>query len=159
MSDDDIRLRVETDTITSGLAELKKRGTDMLPVMATIGEALVGNIQENFEQEGRYSSVGDWRGGSVKWRGLAPSTVKKRGTAHPILQASADMFSTIGKEASSTGVAVGVGKLYAAIHNFGGKAGRGRKVTIPARPFMTVSDENIKEIQSRIGDYLLKGKA
>jgi len=157
MSDDGITLRVEEDTISSGLAELKRRGTNMLPVMQTIGEVILGNIEDNFRAEGRYGEVGDWRGGSKSWKELAPSTVKRRGMAHPILQQSGAMASSFTKEASATGVQVGTIKEYAAIHNFGGMAGRGRKVKIPARPMMTIADESIKEIQDTIGDYLLKG--
>jgi phage virion morphogenesis protein len=36
-------------------------------------------------------------------------------------------------------VAVGTNRVYAAIHQLGGQAGRGRKVTIPARPYLGVS--------------------
>jgi phage gpG-like protein len=157
MSGDGISLRVDEDTITSGLAELQKRGTDMLPAMQTIGEIILTNIEENFRAEGRYSEVGDWRGGSTAWKDLAPSTVKRRGSAHPILQASGHMAATFTKEASATGVEVGTNAIQAAIQNLGGMAGRGRKVKLPARPVMTIADESIKEIQDTIGDYLLKG--
>lgn len=36
---------------------------------------------------------------------------------------------------------VGSGKEYAAIHQLGGEAGRGRKVHIPARPFLPFTGE------------------
>ena len=54
---------------------------------------------------------------------------------------------------------------YAAIHQFGGKAGRGRKVTIPARPFLPVkSDGSIypaeqAEIIKALNEYLTDGLA
>ena len=37
------------------------------------------------------------------------------------------------------GVTIGNSMAYAAIQQFGGKAGKGRKVTIPARPFLPVT--------------------
>ena len=40
--------------------------------------------------------------------------------------------------ADSASVAISNSMAYAAIHQFGGKAGKGRKVTIPARPFLPI---------------------
>jgi phage virion morphogenesis protein len=157
MSEEGITIKVEEDTISSGLTDLKKRGTNMQTVMSTIGEVILSNIEENFRAEGRYSEVGDWRGGTTNWKDLSDVTVKKRGQAHPILQQSGALASSFTKEASATGVQVGTNKVYAAIQNFGGMAGRNRKVKIPARPMMTIADESVKEMQDTIGDYLLKG--
>ena len=44
---------------------------------------------------------------------------------------------SIGHAVTDSGHAVEVGSdvVYAAIHQFGGRAGRGRKVTLPARPY------------------------
>ena len=44
--------------------------------------------------------------------------------------------------AGGRGVDVGSNLVYAAIHNFGGQAGRGRKVTLPARPFLGIDDRD-----------------
>ena len=41
---------------------------------------------------------------------------------------------------------VGTNMVYAAIHHFGGMAGRGRKVRIPARPFMTLTNEDKQDL-------------
>lgn len=43
-------------------------------------------------------------------------------------------------------VEVGTNVTYAAIHNYGGRAGRNRRVTIPQREFMGISETNEKEI-------------
>jgi phage virion morphogenesis protein len=63
---------------------------------------------------------------------------------------------SISVRASSDKVVVGTNVVYAAIHHFGGQAGRGRKVTIPARPFMMIQDEDWKEINEVSADYLLR---
>ena len=39
-------------------------------------------------------------------------------------------------------VEVGSSVLYAAIHQFGGRAGRGRRVTLPARPFLGIDERD-----------------
>lgn len=42
--------------------------------------------------------------------------------------------------ADANSVTVGNSMIYAAIHQFGGQAGRGRKVSIPARPFLPIRE-------------------
>jgi HK97 gp10 family phage protein len=43
---------------------------------------------------------------------------------------------SIVSEQTKTSVTTGTNVVYAAIHEFGGMAGRGRKVKIPARPYL-----------------------
>ena len=43
---------------------------------------------------------------------------------------------------------------YAAIHQFGGPAGRGKKVNIPARPYLKLGDDDLDEIRDAIWKYL-----
>jgi phage virion morphogenesis protein len=43
---------------------------------------------------------------------------------------------------------------YARIHQLGGKAGRGRKTRLPARPYLGISEEDKEEVAGIIGDYL-----
>lgn len=54
------------------------------------------------------------------------------------------------------GVDVGSNIVYAAIHQFGGQAGKERKVTLPARPYLGIDERDRSEIV-RIGlDELFK---
>ena len=54
-------------------------------------------------------------------------------------------------------------KKYAAIHHLGGKAGRGRKVTIPARPYLPINGSGQlqpggeKRILDVVKDALVQG--
>lgn len=48
---------------------------------------------------------------------------------------------------------VGTNEPYAAIHQLGGKAGRGRKVAIPARPFLILTPQDEADILEDIQDY------
>lgn len=55
----------------------------------------------------------------------------------------------------SISVEWGTNVVYAAIHQFGGAAGRkDRRVTIPARPFLGVSNEDRTELLAIINDHL-----
>ena len=53
-------------------------------------------------------------------------------------------------------VTVGTNLPYAAIHQFGGMAGRGRKVRIPARPFMGIDERGARQIVDTLREYILK---
>ncbi|HPZ09661.1 MAG TPA: phage virion morphogenesis protein [Candidatus Eremiobacteraeota bacterium] len=61
------------------------------------------------------------------------------------------MLGGISPEHDSTTAAVGSSMPfktgYAAIHQFGGKAGRGKGFTMPARPFFELADENMEDIK------------
>ena len=66
------------------------------------------------------------------------------------LQVERNLLGSISPTHTSDTAIVGssmpFGKGYAAIHHFGGKAGRGRKVTIPERPIFELIDEDFEEI-------------
>ena len=54
------------------------------------------------------------------------------------------------------GVEVGSNVLYAAIHQFGGRAGKGRRARIPARPYLGV-DERDRDAIAQIVSRALEG--
>jgi phage gpG-like protein len=58
-----------------------------------------------------------------------------------VLVDTGSLASQFHVSASGTSVTVGNSMKYAAIHQFGGKAGRGNKVTIPARPFLPIKSD------------------
>lgn len=50
-----------------------------------------------------------------------------------------DLLRSVQSERDGDGVITGAGQAYAAIHEFGGMAGPGRKIPIPARPYIRPS--------------------
>ena len=48
---------------------------------------------------------------------------------------------------------VGTNIIYAAIHNFGGQAGRNRKVTIPQREFLVLTNEDEQSLMDDVQEY------
>ena len=48
---------------------------------------------------------------------------------------------------------VGTNMEYAAIHNFGGMAGRNRKVRIPQREFMTLTNDDKQGLMDDVQTY------
>jgi phage virion morphogenesis protein len=106
--------------------------------MRQISEIMRDAVEENFEQEGR-----------PKWK---PSKrAQKQGGK--TLQDTGSLASSISMKFTRNTAVVGTNKKYAAIHQFGGKAGRGRKVTIPARPFLRLTNEDLEEIKTTILEH------
>jgi len=144
-----IDIQVDDKEVVSLLKNLSKKVEDMTPVMRIIAGIMHDAVEENFEKEGQ-----------PKWTPLAPATIKQREKkGHwpgKILQQSGQLASSISKKATSKSAIVGTNKVYAAIQQFGGKAGRGHKVTIPARPFLKLDNKALNDIKNAILSYITK---
>lgn len=152
----DFEIQVNDTELNRQLALLSGRTGNLKPVFSVIGEILKTSIVKNFEVGGRYSAPGSWRGGSNRWQPLSPITIARKGHDR-ILFGEGHLMNSINYQADKDGVAVGTNLIYAAIHNFGGMAGRGHKVKIPARPYLVVQDEDMTEIKAVINDFLMEG--
>jgi phage virion morphogenesis protein len=139
---------------------MQRRGSDFSPALRIIGGDLISSIEENFQREGRYASAGSMRGGTNRWEPLRPSTraLREKAGKWPgkILQVSGHLAASITKEVSATSLILGSNLPYAAIHQLGGQAGRGRNVTIPARPYLVIQDEDLEDIIDILTDYLME---
>ena len=127
--------------------------------LKAFGRVLVRSVTENFEAEGRpkawkplaestlFARVG---GGSlIGKKGRELKRAQKRLSNVKILQDSGLLKNSARAEVSGNTLRVGPSgpaAIYAAIHQFGGKAGRGRKITIPARPYLIVQPEDETEL-------------
>ena len=144
-----IKIKVDDKEIRQLLTRLQGRLKDMSPVMRKIAGIMHDAVEENFEKEGR-----------PKWTPLSPATIKqrKREGKWPgkILQRSGQLAASISEKYDSHSARVGTNKKYAAIQHFGGKAGRGHKVTIPERPFLKLDGEDYLTIKTVIMEYLKK---
>ena len=58
-----------------------------------------------------------------------------------LVEQAGDLCRQIVARANADAVTIEASPVYAAIQQFGGKAGRGHKVTIPARPFLPVRQD------------------
>lgn len=155
-------LTIDDDRLQYKLRELRRRGQDMRPVFAAIGEDLVSSIQQSFETGGRYSTPGDPVGGSKPWKRLSTATEERRQSrGHwpgKILMESGRLASSIDRQTVGNDyVVVGTNLEYAAIHQYGGRAGRGRKVTIPPRPYLVAQPEDIEDALDLVRDHLRRG--
>lgn len=140
----EIHVTVQDQEVKALLARLQARTGNLTPVMRTIGEIIRESVMRNFEEE-RAPDGQRWK----------PS-LRAMLTGGKTLTDSANLRNRFNVRASRDRVSVGTEVIYAAIHQFGGKAGRGRKVNLPARPFLGVRDKDWTEIKAAVGDYLTR---
>jgi phage virion morphogenesis protein len=124
------------------LYQLRGRIADMTPVYDEIGASLVTSTSHRFE-----------KGVDPEGQAWRPS-IRALETNGQTLVDSGHMRQSVTHRAERDKVTVGTNRLYAAIHQFGGKAGRGGSATIPARPFIGMSKDDATETRAIVGDWL-----
>jgi len=157
-----LTLTVNDEAARDAFARLIRATRDPKEALEEIGEALVSSTVQ------RFNDSRDPAG--RKWKHLAHDTVlarlggkRKTFTKRGRLRARARRMLTengglkplvdhgilktsVHWQVRGDSVIVGSDLKYAAIHQFGGKAGRGHKVTIPARPFLGLSTGDEREV-------------
>lgn len=160
-----IEITIDDAQVLSALNALRGRAASMRPTMAAIGNVLrsaaIGRFREQRGPDG------------TPWPPLAASTIIARARRHAaagmrrrraatlrrfaagakaLLDTGAlrGSIGTQGRggvyELTETSVTVGTRLRYAAIHQFGGQAGRRRLVRIPARPYLGLDEDARREI-------------
>lgn len=128
-------ITIDDAQVQAALTKLIRHISNLTPTMEDIGAKLGDLTEDAFQAEG------------PGWPALKPATVKRRGSAHPILQVSAGGLAasiTHGGDAASAWV--GAGKIYAAVHQFGNPANKmynrpgGNPAPIPPRPYLPYRD-------------------
>jgi phage virion morphogenesis protein len=151
------------------MSELSSRVKHMKPMNAHIGNIILNSIEESFEKEAspfgkKWKPVSirtihqSFNGSTHTKKGKQTKAFQRHAAGKKILTQSGALGSSFTVNADDGGVSVGTNLAYAAIHNFGGKAGRGKKSNIPARPFVPVTSSGALEsgVQGEIMDYLKK---
>lgn len=129
--------KVEVKIQAAGLEALMHRLQRPEPLMRGISLELRSLAEKAFAAEGS----------PEKWASLSNRTISARAKRGQwpgrILQVSGKLAASVSPFSSGAeaGIYAGSGPSakYAAIHQFGGMAGRGKKVSIPARPFLPMN--------------------
>lgn len=139
-----IEIRIDDAEVRRYLARLADRLDDMAPVMREIAADMLDAVHENFAREGR----------PAPWPELSPAykrRLAKKGKTGKMLNRSAGgLFHSISADSDSHRARVGTNKRYAAIHHFGGLAGRNHAARIPARPYLSLTEADIRKILARV---------
>lgn len=108
------------------------------PLMKKLAGTMQKAVLENFEQEGR------------------PKWVPVKHRDGQTLNLTGNLKNSIERNTFSTQhqAIVGTNLEYGAIHQFGGQAGRGRKVKIPKRPFLSLTPNDEQDLIADVREYL-----
>lgn len=146
---DSIEIKIDNKEVESRLLDLAQRSENLRPLMKNIAGVFAYSTEENFKEEGRPD----------KWTDLAESTKKQRTkTGHypgQILQVSGQLASSISTYYDNDSAVIGSNLDYAAIHQLGGQTGKNQSVTIPARPYLQLNNEEIIEVIIYIKNFLI----
>ena len=138
-----LSMKIESVQMEAVLNELAARMGDLTPVMQTIGEIIVEQTDTAFET----GVAPDGKAWPASGRALA--------SGGQTLIDTAVLRNSITVQATENQVEVGTNVLYAAIHQLGGKAGRGKKAIIPSRPFLPDQDSlDWPEVKATLQDFL-----
>ena len=144
-----LQINLDLKSVTTDLKKLEERLRDLSQPMKEIGEHLLTETAMRFERgvdpDGR------------PWRPNTAATLKKK-RGGKILVDRGILRQSINYKADSHGVEIGVGHNppYAKIHQYGGKTGRGRRVTMPARPYLGINDTDLKDVADILMQHLKK---
>lgn len=148
MANEPIEIKIDNKAVNEKLLELAKRGENLRPLMKNIAGIFASSTEENFKEEGRPD----------KWTDLAESTKKQRTKQKKwpgqILQVSGQLAASVNTQYADDSAVIGSNKDYAAIHQLGGNAGRNKKVSIPARPYLLLTDADYEEILKATEKFL-----
>jgi len=139
-------VRVEDEGFREALTRLIQRSANLQPVFDEIGSALQTTTEERFEDEAGPDGAA--------WAAHSPVTLLKRGASAKKLRHRNHLYQSLNYAAGRLQATVGTNRAYARIHQLGGKAGRNRKVTIPARPYLGISEEDRRMIGEILTDHL-----
>lgn len=120
------------------LAQVEALGTNATDLFDEIGAALVSSTQARFSTSTAPDGSG-WKPVKRGGKPLVDQGILKGSMTH---------------QAHPDSVEVGTNLVYAAIHQFGGKAGRNHGVTIDARPYLGISPEDETEVVAILRDYI-----
>ena len=148
MSDKPIEIKIDNKDVDRKLLELAQKGENLRPLMKNIAGIFASATEENFKNEGRPD----------KWTELSEATKKQRTKQKQwpgqILQVSGQLASSISTQYDDESAVIGSNLDYAAIHQLGGQAGKNKKVEIPARPYLKLTDDDFNEILDATKNFL-----
>lgn len=171
-------ITVQDNEVQAKLKALADRAENPAGVLAAIGEGIVERTKRRFETSKGPDGV-PWKPNSVVTLALfsdrlsgQKSKVKKDGSLNaageralankkPLIGESRDLSRQFFVQVGDMTLTVISTPIYAAIQQWGGQAGRGHKVTIPAREFFpihqdgTLYPDDQAAIIDELNEYLL----
>lgn len=162
------------DAFSPWLRQQLRAMRDVRPVLEEFAASNLAETQQRFE--GEHGPDGK------KWHDFAESTKEKmeraakkaattkKGkkrkkpykarTAPKLLRDQGELYDSLDWTVTPFKQAmVGTNKVYGRIHQLGGPTGRGRKVMMPARPYLGISEAGWTELEAIVRDHLERASA
>ena len=150
MANNPIEIKIDNQEVSKRLLELADKGENLRPLMKNIAGVFAYSTEENFANEGRPD----------KWLDLSERTKKQRKkSGHwpgQILQVSGQLASSINTYYDDESAIIGSNLDYAAIHQLGGQAGKNKSVSIPARPYLKLDNEDLNDILHETEKFIVR---
>ncbi len=139
------------EVIHQRLNELVRRGSNLKPVFADIGEMLIVSHDERFREQKAPDGA--------PWEPLSSSYKKRKKTnKDAILKLNDHLGRELGYIATGSDLFFGTPYEYGALHQFGGTSDmKPGPAAVPARPWLGVTDEDRDVIAQMLGDFLANG--
>ncbi|MGC6344923.1 phage virion morphogenesis protein [Pasteurella multocida] len=125
----------DVEKIEAVLSDIAHKTQNRTSLMRSIAGTMESAVLQNFDE-----------GGRPKWLGLK----YRKGT--PLVDTE-NLMGSITSRYNNDSAEVGTNEPYAAIHQFGGMAGRGRKVKIEVRPFLILTQQDKDDILEDAQNY------
>lgn len=163
-----IDIRYEDAEITRLFQQITARAGNPRPLLADWGERLKISVRRNIMEGGRpqkftplkpvvfrswlFSKKSYW----TKAGNLTAAGQKRAEGRTPLFTGNpGGLLASINWREVPEGLAVGTDKIYGAIHNYGGLAGRGHRTSIPPRPYLLIQDEDWAYMRQSGLEFLL----
>lgn len=161
---DSLSIKIDNDKVIKALRRLSEKTSNLRPVMRAIAENIMDATKENFSTEG--ARLGE------KWQDLSPLTKKWRseqGYDGKMLQVRRKLYNSISAYSDNDTAIVGTNLVYAKVHQLGidkrvnvsahtrrnkPVKAHTKELKIPARPFLGLTDGDIKGIEGLILDAI-----
>lgn len=152
-------ITIDDSQLQAALARLERCAGDLTPAMRKIAGALAVETERNFAGEGRpkweplaeatkHMRIGGSKAYNKKGK-LKAAAQRQVDAGFRILQHSGGLAASVATDYNSMEAMIGSNKVYAAIQQFGGDAGRGRAVKIPARPYLPLTADGALQPEAR----------
>jgi len=170
-----IDVEIKDKKVQRLFTRLQRNVKDLRPAFRAIGEIVRSSVIKNFQEGGRpekweptrirsiyqaYTAKKTKSGGNRKAytiRGRLTKAFDRYSSGKKTLIDTARLQNSVTARAEADRVVIGSNVVYARIHQLGGKAGRNKKVKIPARPYLLVQEEDWTPIRDCLRGFLMKG--
>lgn len=140
-----VEITLEDIKLEKVIQKLARGAVTGVRLMRELSLELAGQTQDRFVKEQAGPDGTPWE--------RSQRAIEQGGRGKTLID-TALLKQSITPSHSADMAQAGTNKVYAAIHQFGGDAGRNKSLTLPARPYLGVSESNRVDLEDVVLDHL-----